>query len=574
MGRHPFFESGDRRQLYARDVDAPSGAPLVFMEQGHAPLLRDAARAGRLVCPVPDCKSPRFITRGGSRRDHFAHRPGSDLAGHAPERVHHLHGKSLLVQWLVSLYPSAQVGFETRLESGQVADVYAEIDSRRYAFEIQYSALTIDEWLRRHHGYRHIGVIDVWMFGHIPPQLRRTSTEGIVRLNELHLAVRRAGLPVFWLNPDTRHLGTAMPELGQWSPPGTIQVGVDELWECLLDELGVVTPTLRAERGAEIRRLEEERLEEERYERERTRREAKERQRREAERRSEEEQRRLRERRDRACAINRSRWLKAQPSLEAKLGGHLPEAVTVALASDENLWIYPVHWHALFFEKWLQDRVGECFTYKEAAAHTFQVQSNSDARRVYFALNSYLVFLRKHRYVDFEGNTHWIESEITVLADALSPPQPLPRRDEVPATPSERPIPWSPLDDDDPDRYLQRNDYIWKTSRDRLERMSGGLPEVIFDDLPLDRAVNLHPHHWHAHVYWKWVISEEQFTVSEVAGQLEPAPIRVPEDVVAAVEHFIDRLVAAGLVVSADDGKDAVYRRCPTRTHGLTSEGS
>ncbi len=567
MEKHPFFQTGDRRQLYARDLDGPPDAPLVFIGEGEAPLLRERARAGRLVCPVPGCRNPLFITRGGKRRDHFAHRRGADLAGHAPERVHHVHAKNLIADWVATTLPEASVRIEARVESGQVADVYAEVGAHRYVFEIQYSALTPEAWLGRHRGYRELGVTDVWLFGHIPPNLRSAAgEERAVRLNELHRAAHEAGLPLLWINPNTQEVATARFELGEWTAPGTVELAIDALMTCALDEAGLVTPTLAAEREAERQRLVRERAEEERYERERALAEARaaERARREAEAeaRSEVVRARAQERRTRALAMNEERWRKARAGLQSGLGGDLPDIVTADLDSDANLWIHPTHWHALLFTKLIQGCVGESFTHREAAAYVFQIQRNRDSRAVYYALNCYLVFLRDRRYIDFSGNTHWIGSEIRVLADVSQPPSPCPR---IPA-PTSSPAParpeaahWSPRDDDELDRYKRRNDYLWRTSRERLERMSGGLPDAVLELLPSDDAVNSHPQHWHAEVYRRWIVPGGSFLVREVAQGLEPAPCKSLADVTDALVDFLLHLVDAG-IVSVNDPDAATYR--------------
>src|SRR6266853_1643181 len=94
--RHGAGRRPELRQLFARDRRTPDDAPLVFMEIGAARRLRADCDAGHLVCPVPGCRDPRLITRGGSRRDHVAHRHVVDAITHAPERWYHWCGKHLI----------------------------------------------------------------------------------------------------------------------------------------------------------------------------------------------------------------------------------------------------------------------------------------------------------------------------------------------------------------------------------------------------------------------------------------------------------------------------------------------
>jgi len=73
------------------------------------PAAASDCHAGHLVCPVPNCPDPRLIARGGSRRDHFAHRHAAGTLTHAPEVWYHLCGKSPVGQWARQRYPEAWV---------------------------------------------------------------------------------------------------------------------------------------------------------------------------------------------------------------------------------------------------------------------------------------------------------------------------------------------------------------------------------------------------------------------------------------------------------------------------------
>jgi hypothetical protein len=200
----------DARQLFARDRRLGQDAPLVFIEIGAARRLRADCHAGDLVCPFPGCPDPRLITRGGTRRDHFAHRRALDPIAHAPERWYHLCGKYLIGEWARRSFPEARVQVDHEaVDNGQVPDVLVVFpDGRRFAFEVQYAPLTIDAWRARHDGYRAQGIVDIWLFGHIPPHLRaargRPGEAARFVFTELLEAVELAGGIARWIDPDVR----------------------------------------------------------------------------------------------------------------------------------------------------------------------------------------------------------------------------------------------------------------------------------------------------------------------------------------------------------------------------------
>ena len=78
------------------------------------------------------------------------------------------------------------------LNNGQRPDVLVSMPGGQlFAFELQYSPLSVSEWRRRHDGYVTQRVIDVWLFGHLPPHLRRSRYnreqrfESAIELTEL-----------------------------------------------------------------------------------------------------------------------------------------------------------------------------------------------------------------------------------------------------------------------------------------------------------------------------------------------------------------------------------------------------
>jgi hypothetical protein len=230
------------------------------MREGGADLLRQACREGHLVCPVLDCPDPRYVAKGGSRRHHFAHHGGT--GGHSPESFYHEVGKQLLAARIRKRQPRAEVTIEGRVENGQVADVLVRSPTgKRYAFEVQYSPLTIEDWQARHEGYRECDITDVWLFGHTPPHLRPApgASTGFVALTPLIVEFFRRRLPVMFLNPDEEgvvatallqvHLNALLSndelreDLPASVPERAAALSVDPLSFCEPYGLGLLTPT-------------------------------------------------------------------------------------------------------------------------------------------------------------------------------------------------------------------------------------------------------------------------------------------------------------------------------------------
>ncbi len=177
-------------------------------------MLRTFTRVN-LRCLIDDCSAPDIIAVSRERRrDGFSHRAGG--GAHAPESVNHLQGKAVLALWLRSQLPDWKVQVEgaTDTQRSRVADVLATLpDGKRVAFEIQYAPLTVAEWRERHASYVSQGITDVWLWGHTRLHRSRSSHDPPVRLSDVQDEVRRAGLTVHWLNPDTAEVATAVTRL-------------------------------------------------------------------------------------------------------------------------------------------------------------------------------------------------------------------------------------------------------------------------------------------------------------------------------------------------------------------------
>jgi hypothetical protein len=125
---------------------------------------------------------------------------------HDFESFVHQAGKQLVAQWICSTYPEAYLRVDSeRVGTGQLPDVLVVMpDGVRYAIELQYSPLTVEEWHLRHGGYASQGIHDIWLLGHLPPHLRTGGWEdnrGRAQVSALHQAIHAAGGQLLWINP-------------------------------------------------------------------------------------------------------------------------------------------------------------------------------------------------------------------------------------------------------------------------------------------------------------------------------------------------------------------------------------
>ncbi|CAN5500680.1 hypothetical protein BH10ACT5_BH10ACT5_00340 [soil metagenome] len=196
-----FTGSGEPRLVFARlDDDA-----IVYMPDGDAVAFKERRRIGETFrCVVPDCERPilTVVNRRGKKRDGFSHGKG---AGNHGMGLSHLQSQLLVAGWLRTKYPGLRVELEETTEDGRRrADVMATAlrSGKKIAFEVQYAAMTAEEWTARHESYRDLGIVDVWLFGHTGDQLRKGADVGSVALNYAQRAVAAVGLPVLWINPE------------------------------------------------------------------------------------------------------------------------------------------------------------------------------------------------------------------------------------------------------------------------------------------------------------------------------------------------------------------------------------
>jgi hypothetical protein len=213
--RKPLFPEGEPRFVYAKDARLGPDGPLVFLPDGEANSLRPLCKEGHLWCPYPDCDTRFGTARGGERRrHHFVHEFRRRDFVHTSEGYFHMLGKNLIRQWARRHYPAARVQEEVLVENGQKPDVLVTMeDGRRFAFEIQYSALPLEDAKRRHDGFRALDIKDVWLLGHRAPHLTNalSANQEQVRLANMGQAQRHLtelGAQVFWIAPEEMEGGS------------------------------------------------------------------------------------------------------------------------------------------------------------------------------------------------------------------------------------------------------------------------------------------------------------------------------------------------------------------------------
>lgn len=414
-----FLGGNETRQLFA--LDRRSGR-IVELREGRARELRPDCHAGHLVCPIESCENRAFTTVGGSRRHHFRHRvPGA--RAHGRESYYHQLGKALLGQSLADRYPEARVVVDREaLDNAQRPDVLVEfLDGRRFAFELQYSPLGLENWHARHAGYESQGLIDVWLLGHLPPHLRPSRYHREERfawaleVTELARTIYASGSLARFFNPDERTIATALLESGERFLRGwdAMTLAFDPLEACEIRGDRFWTPTDDLEEKARALRLAEERRREEEQarllaEQERRRRERK----------------RIAAWRARRQEQAARRWtLEAEPRFLSLVGlARTPPIIERELRADRGIHLHPAHWHAQVYWRFLHRRIGSSFSFGRAA-RPFYATQEKHKRGARIALAGYLFELRRKGFVTFSSEGTWIESEILVLADLDHPPE-------------------------------------------------------------------------------------------------------------------------------------------------------
>jgi hypothetical protein len=354
-----------------------------------------AGTAGAARLPASS-EDPRCTTKAGSKRDHFAH---LNLVGggHSPETWFHYTGKQVVGRWLRAHYPDARVQVDhDAVANGQVPDVLAVFpDGRRFAFEVQYVALTEEEWTVRHDGYVEQGFTDVWLLGHLPRYLRRRRgvDGGRYVLGPLLRQIVEAEQRLYWINPDERTIASRREitdaSYGKGLAYGLltragfdVELAVDALDDCVIDGASFLTPLDRIERTEWVNA------------------EAARRRREEAEQRAE-SRRREEEARRSEIAV----WLvrkqaqqaelykqKTRPWVDRDLAGAVLD-IEIELKSDRGIYLHPAQWHAVFFRDHIEGRSGQTFSYREACRPFMDNGKYRDG--IFRAISGYLFYLAR-----------------------------------------------------------------------------------------------------------------------------------------------------------------------------------
>lgn len=200
------FQAGEERFVWGRDKQT---GDLWYLEDDTATESRAFVNE-RVVCPVPGCAAKLTTAHRTKKRDGLQH--FSRGGGHSRESIFHSQGCALIEDWLRRSYRRSRAQREeyTNEKGERGADVLLTgPENDRIAFEVQYSSITPDAWQRRHDSYRQQGIVDVWLFGHTPNQLKIAS-DGIVHANPTHEAVVRSWQALLFLNPDLGVVGAAV----------------------------------------------------------------------------------------------------------------------------------------------------------------------------------------------------------------------------------------------------------------------------------------------------------------------------------------------------------------------------
>lgn len=198
------FQGGEEAFVWGLHHD--TGHPW-YLEPGRANLDR-AIVNDSITCPVLSCRA-RLTTVSRTRgRDGLRHYAAG--GNHPRETLDHATACAAVEAWLRVTHPHATITREAvSPDRSRRADVLAtNAAGQSIAFEIQYSALTADQWRQRHDAYARQGIVDVWLWGHRGHNFHPAGFEQ-VELTAAQRAVVNAGMPVLFINPETTTVAIA-----------------------------------------------------------------------------------------------------------------------------------------------------------------------------------------------------------------------------------------------------------------------------------------------------------------------------------------------------------------------------
>jgi hypothetical protein len=138
-----------------------------FLTDAEWAALQHEVQAGNSRLILPCCSSRAYLRTSARGLKHFAHLPNqSDCESAHRETLEHLRAKAEIA--LACREHGYQVFIEYPYGDWR-ADVYAEKNGGKLAFEVQWSPQTLEETERRHERYKRDRVRDCWFFRKMPP---------------------------------------------------------------------------------------------------------------------------------------------------------------------------------------------------------------------------------------------------------------------------------------------------------------------------------------------------------------------------------------------------------------------
>lgn len=133
---------------------------LTAKQNGKIVIARYAQKPGEFTCP--ECGELVTLRKGSVKVHHFAHRSTSDCGYGKGESELHMDLKMQIFDALVE-HPNVESVEIEKSFGAMRADVFAVISGRYVAFEIQLSALSIDDLVRRTQNYANNGIAVIWI---------------------------------------------------------------------------------------------------------------------------------------------------------------------------------------------------------------------------------------------------------------------------------------------------------------------------------------------------------------------------------------------------------------------------
>ena len=198
------FQQGEPMMLVARDADDNDAViefprDLVNRVASQDEKASFKATHQNLRCSVRFCDAEVFAHFRTTKRSGFAHAPGTSK--HAAESIWHQMAKADIVYWAKRHENVADADQEVTADdrSRRPDVVVTLVDGRRIAIEIQYSALSVNDYEARDTQLQQNFDARVWILGHLPPHLR-VRQSGIA-LDALAGAIVSKGQFPLWINP-------------------------------------------------------------------------------------------------------------------------------------------------------------------------------------------------------------------------------------------------------------------------------------------------------------------------------------------------------------------------------------